>query len=177
MAKFHYKALNEKGMESSGTIEALSSKEAINLLRSQGLFPTKVKIATKQPDRTFTDQPQLTKPANKTTEKTKGIFLFPTGSCKCKLKRGTKVSSGQINLWGQDDEVSLVFQSKMSLLNVEDKLSIDVADIVNVRIEGFFRKSLIVRTNTGEELIFTGKFGRIGQVLMYEVSQRSIQSP
>lgn len=40
--KYHYTALNAKGGETSGTIEATSEIEAINSLRGEGLYPTRV---------------------------------------------------------------------------------------------------------------------------------------
>ncbi|MHC4926837.1 MAG: type II secretion system F family protein, partial [Planctomycetota bacterium] len=43
MPIFQYDALDAKGNESAGTIEALSSKEAISKIRNKGLFPTKVR--------------------------------------------------------------------------------------------------------------------------------------
>jgi len=43
MPVFQYQALDAKGNESQGQIEALSSKEAISKIRNKGLFPTKVR--------------------------------------------------------------------------------------------------------------------------------------
>ena len=43
MPVFQYQALDAKGNESKGQIEALSSKEAISKIRNKGLFPTKVR--------------------------------------------------------------------------------------------------------------------------------------
>ncbi|MCI0499555.1 MAG: type II secretion system F family protein [Planctomycetales bacterium] len=43
MPVFQYQALDAKGNESKGEIEALSSKEAISKIRNKGLFPTKVR--------------------------------------------------------------------------------------------------------------------------------------
>lgn len=43
MPVFQYIALDAKGNESKGEIEALSSKEAISKIRNKGLFPTKVR--------------------------------------------------------------------------------------------------------------------------------------
>ncbi|HOK96616.1 MAG TPA: type II secretion system F family protein [Anaerohalosphaeraceae bacterium] len=43
MAIFQYQALDAKGNETKGEIEALSSKEAISKIRNKGLFPTKVR--------------------------------------------------------------------------------------------------------------------------------------
>lgn len=43
MPLFQYQALDAKGNESKGQIEALSSKEAISKIRNKGLFPTKVR--------------------------------------------------------------------------------------------------------------------------------------
>ncbi len=43
MPVFQYSALDSKGNESKGQIEALSSKEAISKIRNKGLFPTKVR--------------------------------------------------------------------------------------------------------------------------------------
>lgn len=43
MPVFQYSALDAKGNESKGQIEALSSKEAISKIRNKGLFPTKVR--------------------------------------------------------------------------------------------------------------------------------------
>ena len=43
MPVFQYQALDAKGNESKGQVEALSNKEAISKIRNKGLFPTKVK--------------------------------------------------------------------------------------------------------------------------------------
>lgn len=43
MPVFQFQALDAKGNESKGQIEALSSKEAISKIRNKGLFPTKVR--------------------------------------------------------------------------------------------------------------------------------------
>ncbi len=43
MPVFQYSALDAKGNEATGQIEALSSKEAISKIRNKGLFPTKVR--------------------------------------------------------------------------------------------------------------------------------------
>lgn len=43
MPTFQYQALDAKGNESTGQIEALSNKEAISKIRNKGLFPTKVR--------------------------------------------------------------------------------------------------------------------------------------
>ena len=43
MPIFQYQALDAKGNESTGQIEALSNKEAISKIRNKGLFPTKVR--------------------------------------------------------------------------------------------------------------------------------------
>lgn len=43
MPVFQYQALDARGNESTGQIEALSSKEAISKIRNKGLFPTKVR--------------------------------------------------------------------------------------------------------------------------------------
>lgn len=43
MAKFKYTALAADGSELRGIVEAKNSKEAISVLRREGLFPTKVR--------------------------------------------------------------------------------------------------------------------------------------
>lgn len=43
MPVFHYDALDTRGNESTGTVEALSPKEAVCKIRHQGLYPTKVR--------------------------------------------------------------------------------------------------------------------------------------
>jgi type IV pilus assembly protein PilC len=43
MPLFNYEALDAKGQEIKGDIEALSNKEAISKIRNKGLFPTKVR--------------------------------------------------------------------------------------------------------------------------------------
>jgi len=40
--RYYYEALNEDGEDVSGTIETLSSRQAIIELRNAGLLPTKV---------------------------------------------------------------------------------------------------------------------------------------
>ncbi|CAN5306275.1 type II secretion system F family protein [soil metagenome] len=42
MANFHYIALDPKGQETTGVLQAASDAEAIGLLRNTGLYPTKV---------------------------------------------------------------------------------------------------------------------------------------
>ena len=50
MGKYKYKALDAQGKEVEGTIEeANSNKEAIDLVRNMGLFPTKVYQIGKHP--------------------------------------------------------------------------------------------------------------------------------
>jgi len=43
MPVFQYDALNAKGQESSGEIEALCDKEAVSKIRNKGLYPTRVR--------------------------------------------------------------------------------------------------------------------------------------
>lgn len=43
MKNFKYTALDEKGEEKTGTIEALTQKEAVKKVRELGLFPVKIK--------------------------------------------------------------------------------------------------------------------------------------
>jgi type IV pilus assembly protein PilC len=42
MANFQYTALDAKGEQTSGTLQAATDAEAIQMLRSQGLYPTQV---------------------------------------------------------------------------------------------------------------------------------------
>ena len=42
MPNFHYIALDQNGQETAGNIDAASEADAINQLRSSGLFPTSV---------------------------------------------------------------------------------------------------------------------------------------
>ena len=49
MPKFNYVAMNQRGKEEKGTVDAASQNEAINCLKDMGLFPTKVAEATAEP--------------------------------------------------------------------------------------------------------------------------------
>jgi len=42
MPKYNYVAMDARGKESKGTLEAASQNEAIGRIRSMGFFPTKV---------------------------------------------------------------------------------------------------------------------------------------
>jgi len=42
MATFQYTALDARGQQTNGTIEAASDAEAVNLLKQNGLYPTSV---------------------------------------------------------------------------------------------------------------------------------------
>lgn len=173
MPLYVYSALDTMGCELSGEIDALSSSEAISMLRGQGLYPTKVRLGAGQVEGPAAVQESMqakAKPKRKVVKRRgKGSFLFDKGSGKCKLTRGGRAGRGEINLWGEEGEVSFVFESKLSAMGAEEKVSINVKDIARVEVGGVIRKRLVVKTKNGQEFEFVGKVARVGGVLKYEV--------
>ncbi|MHC4386324.1 MAG: hypothetical protein ACYSUG_04965 [Planctomycetota bacterium] len=169
MPVFNYQALDANGNEKKGTIEALNSKEAISLIRNQGLFPTKVRPAPNQQPLPAEDSIE---PEEKTSPSSEGSFKFPDGA-KCKLKRSMETLPGQMNIWGEQGKTSLVFKSCPDDFKAQETVSIDIDDIRDVRKKGFFRKTLIVKTSSGEEYMFIGNIGRIAEILKFESTYRN----
>ncbi|MDA7620925.1 hypothetical protein N8677_02250 [Verrucomicrobia bacterium] len=56
MPKFNYVAMNQRGKEEKGTLDAASQNEAINCLKDMGFFPTKVTEATAEPKKGAKDK-------------------------------------------------------------------------------------------------------------------------
>jgi len=86
MARFNYVALDARGQEASGLLEATSSNAAISQLRQAGYFPTSViEEAISSPDgkegrRRVATAARVTKPRAK-----KGIVLFKRKKVKSKI--------------------------------------------------------------------------------------------
>src|SRR6476646_4620880 len=86
MARFNYVALDARGQEASGLLEAASSNAAISQLRQAGYFPTSVIEAAiisadgKEADRQATKVARTAKPRAK-----KGIVLFQRKKVKSKV--------------------------------------------------------------------------------------------
>src|SRR5438034_6750645 len=86
MARFNYVALDARGQEASGLLEAASSNAAISQLRQAGYFPTSViEEAISRPDgkearRRVATATRVTKPRAK-----KGIVLFKRKKVKSKI--------------------------------------------------------------------------------------------
>src|SRR6266851_9476929 len=86
MARFNYVALDARGQEASGLLEAASSNAAISQLRQAGYFPTSViEEAISSPDgkegrQRATSVARVTKPRAK-----KGIVLFQRKKVKSKI--------------------------------------------------------------------------------------------
>ncbi len=89
MARFNYVALDARGQEASGLLEAASSNAAISQLRQAGYFPTSViEEAISSPDgkegrRRVATAARVTKPRAK-----KGIVLFKRKKVKSKNPDG-----------------------------------------------------------------------------------------
>ena len=54
-----------------------------------------------------------------------------------------------------------------------DELVVFIADIAEVKVGGFFRKTLTVKTKNGSEYKFVGSVGRMGQILKFEIAAMS----
>src|SRR5436190_4625511 len=86
MPRFNYVALDARGQEATGLVEATSTNAAITQLRQSGYFPTSViEEAISGPDgkearRRGTTTPRVTKPRTK-----KGIVLFQRRKVKSKI--------------------------------------------------------------------------------------------
>src|SRR6266403_6388477 len=86
MPRFNYVALDARGQEASGLVEAASTNAAISQLRQAGYFPTSViEEAISSPDGTearhrATKMAGLTKPRAK-----RGIVLFERKKVKSKI--------------------------------------------------------------------------------------------
>jgi type IV pilus assembly protein PilC len=79
MAKFNYVALDSRGQESTGTIEAPSQNEAIGQLRQAGYFPKSIIDEAKAPK-----QKAAKAPAKAAAAKSGGISLFQKTTVKSK---------------------------------------------------------------------------------------------
>ena len=86
MPRFNYVALDARGQEASGLLEAVSSNAAISQLRQAGYFPTSIiEEALRRPDgnearRSVATSARATKPRAK-----KGIVLFERRKVKSKI--------------------------------------------------------------------------------------------
>src|SRR5438132_3316844 len=87
MPRFTYVALDSRGQESTGLVEAASTNEAIGQLRQAGFFPTKVYEEGKGGGRDGKAAKRAAKAARvaKPREKGKGIVLFQRRKVKPKI--------------------------------------------------------------------------------------------
>jgi type IV pilus assembly protein PilC len=87
MSRFTYVALDSRGQESTGLVEAATTKEAIGQLRQAGFFPTKVTEEGKGGGRTDGKAPKRTAKAARTsrTRRRKSIVLFQRKRVKSKI--------------------------------------------------------------------------------------------
>jgi type IV pilus assembly protein PilC len=87
MARFTYVALDSRGQESAGLVEAASTNEAISQLRHAGFFPTNVYEESNGGRPEAKAAKRATKPTRATEplEKRKGIVLFQRKRVKPKL--------------------------------------------------------------------------------------------
>jgi len=87
MPRFTYVALDSRGQESTGLVEAASTNEAIGQLRQAGFFPTNVYEEGKGAGRDGKAAKRATKAARVTQprEKRKGIVLFQRRKVKPKI--------------------------------------------------------------------------------------------
>src|SRR2546423_9909822 len=87
MPRFTYVALDSRGQESSGAVEAASTNEAIGQLRQAGFFPTNVYEEGKGGGRDGKAAKRAAKTARVTQprEKRKGIVLFQRRKVKPKI--------------------------------------------------------------------------------------------
>ena len=100
MPRFQYVALDARGQESTGAVEANSANEAIGHLRQAGYFPTGVYEEGKAPaarngkvKRPRTDRiaaPAIAAPKRKT-----GSALFQRATSSADTSRGSKSGSGK----------------------------------------------------------------------------------
>src|SRR5256885_3562292 len=87
MPRFTYVALDSRGQESTGLVEAASTNEAISQLRQAGFFPTSVYEEGKGGSRDGKTAKRAAKTARVTQprEKRKGIVLFQRRKVKPKI--------------------------------------------------------------------------------------------
>ncbi len=86
MANFHYIALDPKGQETTGVLQASTDAEAIGLLRNTGLYPTKVIEEGKGDISAIKKRSKGgKKAAAKSKGKSKGGGLFESGTVKSKV--------------------------------------------------------------------------------------------
>src|SRR5437763_14629168 len=87
MPRFTYVALDSRGQESTGLVEAASTNEAIGQLRQAGFFPTNVYEEGKGGGRDGKAAKRAAKAAKVTQprEKGKGIVLFQRRKVKPKI--------------------------------------------------------------------------------------------
>ena len=163
MPTYRYNALDSKGNENHGTLEAASSKEAISLIRRQGLFPTKVRLASGSESQNR-DKPTVSVSSNEN----QAASYMPIGMQKCKYNN----IIGQLRFL----EASLVFDAipdKPDDLQSQTNLSIRIEDITDVKRKGLLRRSLLIKTQSGQEYLFTGNIGTIANILDFELAQRN----
>ena len=180
MPRYKYTALDANGREQEDIIEAASGREAISLLRSQNLFPTKVKLIEGQeistPDTSAPHTAETSAEVARSVSVSDRQFLFPENSFKCKLKEGSEVTPGFINILGQDRKTWLFFEGREKIHSEYNQLKIPIDDIREVLLRGFFRRSLLVSTNRGRCLEFVGNFGKVGKILEFEMYYRAEQN-
>src|SRR3954447_24612797 len=96
MPRYTYVALDARGQESSGLVEAGSTNEAIGQLRQAGYFPTNVfeegkgstrdgKAAKAAKPKTKTPRATMAAPATAPAKARKGIVLFERKTIKARV--------------------------------------------------------------------------------------------
>jgi hypothetical protein len=175
MPVFNYTALDAKGYEQTGKVNADNAKEAIHKIRGMGLFPTKVRPAPKQQTLETENSEDHLERNESTAAASEGGFMFPRHS-RCKVKHGIETFSGNINIRGEQSGSSLVFKSEPDDFKHQQTVSINLDDIQEVEKKGFLQTACIVKTKTGDEYVFTGNIRRIADVLRFEVDYRNKKS-
>ena len=84
MANFHYIALDPKGQETTGVVQAASDADATAQLRGSGLYPTKVIEEGKGDLRALKKRGKAAKKTKVAKKKAKGGSMFSGGRIKSK---------------------------------------------------------------------------------------------
>jgi len=166
MATFRFEALDSKGSEKRGTLKAADSKEAITKLRNNSLFPTKVRAVAGEVTATFEDT--KVEPKQGDTESGTSEFLFPEGS-KCKLESGIETFKVTINI----SATGLASRKASDEMAGGGDIDIAFDEISEIKLGGFFRKSMAVITKSNQEFKFTGNVSRMATTLKMEIKARS----
>ena len=158
MAVFRYEALDGSGREVKDTVEAQNKREAIGKIRDLGLFPTKVMLISGEEEDSGEDRVSEVKGS--------GVVILCD---RCKLKRGIETMRGAVGISGSKGEMKLSFRPDPNDLSAGGEISIPFEDIIEVRMKGLLRRSLVVMTKRDGELTFKGNVWRLGIILKMEI--------